>query len=88
MFDIFFSVMGLIGAAFVVGMYWMLQAEKVDSQSVFFFTMNGIGATLVMVSIAVRFDMADLGGIAVEICWALVSLAGLVKALRRRTQGV
>jgi len=83
MIEIIMGCLGLVGAAIIVSMYVLLEAEKISSRSAKYYAFNATGALLIMVSIAADFDAGDLGGVAVEVMWLGVSLMGLVKALRR-----
>ncbi len=71
------AIIGLIGAACMVSMYWALEREWIDSKSPVFYAINGIGAFLVTVTLTVDFDPSDLGGIATEFFWFLISTMGL-----------
>ena len=75
-----FDVLGLVGAALIVGAYALLQAEKIDSKSVTYSLVNGIGALAILVSLTVDFNM---GAFVVEAFWLLVSVYGLFRARRR-----
>jgi hypothetical protein len=83
MFNSFMTIAGIIGAAIMVSAYVLLEAEKLSARDIKYYLLNGIGSFLVLVSIAAHFDSADMGGIAVEAAWFLVSVMGTVKALRR-----
>lgn len=82
--EIFFTGIGLLGAFLIVSMYFLLERDKIDPKSLRFFSINGFGAFLVMVSIAVDFDITDAGGVAIEACWVLISLMGIIKSVRKK----
>ena len=83
MFEMAIGALGFIGALVITGTYIALEREKISSRSAKYYTLNAVGALLIMVSIAADFDAGDLGGVMVEVLWLGVSLMGLVKALRR-----
>jgi hypothetical protein len=80
----FFTIVGLIGAVCMVGMYLALERGWTNSKSPVFYAINGIGAFLVTVSLTVDFDPSDLGGIATEGFWFLISAWGFYKYWKAR----
>jgi hypothetical protein len=82
-----FTVLGLLGAGFMVGMYWALERGWVKADDPKFYAVNGLGAFMIAVSIAVDYDSADLGGIAVEIAWVFISVIGLWKHMKGKAHG-
>jgi hypothetical protein len=82
--SIVFAILGMIGAAFAVGAFALLQAGRLTSADPRFYAANGIGALLIGASIAADFDMADIGGIAVELAWVAISIMGLMKYWKTR----
>jgi hypothetical protein len=84
MIEQFMAVIGMAGAFVVTGTYLAHEMEKLPSRSVLYYVLNAVGAVLILVSVAARYDSGDIGGILVEALWLGVSLIGLAKALRRR----
>jgi hypothetical protein len=82
--ETFYSLIGLAGAACCVGMYAAVSFGKIDADKPLFFIVNGIGAVLILLGAWTEFDPGDLGTIAQEAIWAVISLAGAARALRRR----
>ena len=86
--EMLFTILGLAGAGLIVGMYWALQRGLIKADDPKFYAVNGIGAFMIAMSIAVDYDSADLGGIVVEIAWVLISIIGLWKHLKKgKTHG-
>lgn len=81
-----YSLIGLAGAACCVGMYAAVSFGKIDADKPLFFVVNGVGAVLILLGAWTEFDPGDLGTIAQEAIWAVISLAGAVRALRGRQQ--
>ena len=77
------SFFGIVGAGCCVGMYAAVSFGKVSADKPFFYMINGLGASLVLVSAAHQFDVGDLGTIGQELIWAAISLAGGMRALLR-----
>lgn len=81
--DIFFTIVGLVGTLFVVSMYFMLEQEKISPTSLKYYFINGLGGFFILISIAIDFDMTDLGGITIEFAWVIISVMGIIKVLRK-----
>lgn len=79
------TILGLSGAALMTAMYWLLQRGSISANNVKFYALNGLGALLITISITYDFDLADLGGIAVEIAWITVSLMGILRVIRTKS---
>ena len=75
------QAISLIGAALLLGAYAGNQTKKLSEDMVSYQVMNLIGATLLcLAAIGVR----QLGLIAVEGAWALISVFGLIRVLRSK----
>jgi hypothetical protein len=72
---------GLIGVALVLLAYALVQLGRLKMDAGAALLMNFVGASLVLVSLLFRFNLAAF---VVEAAWALLSLFGLVKLLIRR----
>jgi hypothetical protein len=77
-----YSLIGLAGAACCVGMYAAVSFGKIDADKPLFFVVNGVGAILILLGAWTEFDPGDLGTIAQEAIWAVISLAGALRAWR------
>ncbi|MFM5922556.1 MAG: hypothetical protein ACKOPG_00015 [Novosphingobium sp.] len=82
MFD-WATIIGLIGSAlFVGGFAYANAATQLDK--VLFNLINLVGAVLLLTSLCVHFNLAAF---VLEVCWGLIALFGLVKALAERRAG-
>ena len=81
--DVIFGILGVTGAGLCTLMFFLLQAEKVDSQSLVFYVPNLIGGLLIFVSVLANFDPGDLGSIVMEGCWMVISVMGILKAMTK-----
>jgi hypothetical protein len=79
----FASIAGLTGAACCVGMYAAVSFGQISAERPLFYAVNGAGALLIMIGAWHSFDLGDLGTIAQELTWALVSAIGVARALRK-----
>lgn len=79
MFD-WATIVGLIGSALFVGGFAYANAAR-QLDKVLFNLINLLGAILLLVSLSVHFNLA---AVVLEVCWGLIALVGLVKALSER----
>lgn len=80
--DIVFLIAGLIGSFCCLLMFFMLEQEKIDSKSMKFYGINGLGSFLVLISSAYEFDTGDMGTISLELIWTIISVMGFWKAYK------
>jgi multidrug transporter EmrE-like cation transporter len=73
------DLVGNIGVAVVILSYLALQLERIDSRSVLYSALNGIGAALVTLSLMFEFN---LSAFVVEVFWVLISVYGIVRQLK------
>lgn len=78
------DLIGTVGVALIVVSYGLLQAGKVSSNTPGFYVVNGIGAALILLSIAVEFN---LSAFIMEAFWLLISVVGIWRTLRARRRG-
>lgn len=78
--DVAANIIGMMGTSIVVGTYFLLQMGKMDSQTLSFNLLNLLGATLLMLSLLVHFNLASM---VIEVFWILASLVGLWRYFRR-----
>lgn len=72
---------GILGAALIVAAYWLLQVGRLDSRSLSFSIVNGLGASGILYSLIFDFN---LSAFAIESFWLVISLYGIYRALRLR----
>lgn len=77
------NIIGMIGTMLVVGTYFLLQLEKLDSKGLAYNIWNLVGAILLLISLLVHFNLASF---VIEIFWIAASLVGLVRYYQRRPQ--
>jgi len=76
------DVVGLIGSALMVIAYAYSNVAR-PMNFTLFNLLNLVGSLLLIVSLAVHFNMASM---ALEIVWSVIALFGLAKALKGRKQ--
>ncbi|WP_017669780.1 hypothetical protein [Blastomonas sp. AAP53] len=74
------NVIGVIGSVLFMGAFvYANRVEQIDK--LLFNAVNLVGAVLLLISLSVHFNLA---AVVLETAWALIALAGIVKALRER----
>jgi len=74
-----FDGIGLLGTACIVGTYALSQAGRMDTGRVPYPALNALGAALLLVSLAVDFNLAAT---VIEAFWLLISLYGVTRNAR------
>jgi len=72
-----------IGVLLVLGSYFLLQLEKIDSRSLSYNLCNALGAGFILISLYFEFN---LSAFVIEFFWLLGSLYGFFKLFRRRSE--
>ena len=73
------DVIGIIGVAIIVVAYLMLQLEKLKSTDLAYSVMNALGASLIVASLIVDFNLSAL---LMEVFWVLISFIGIGRHFR------
>ncbi len=73
------DLMGNIGVAVIILSYLALQLERVDSRSIRYSILNGVGALLVIFSLMFEFN---LSAFIIEVFWVLISVLGIIRRLK------
>ncbi len=77
----FFDVTGSLGVVLFLLAYALLQAEKIKAESIVYSLMNLLGALGILISLTKDWNLPSF---VLEAAWALISIYGLVKAVKRR----
>lgn len=81
----YYDVIGSLGVAMIVISYFLLQIERIDSRSVGYSLLNGIGASLILFSLYFNFNWSAF---LIEGFWLLISLMGLARYFVKRNESV
>ena len=76
------DLIGIIGVAIIVVAYLMLQLERIKSTDLAYSVMNALGASLIVASLIVDFNLSAL---LMEVFWVLISFIGIGRHLRLKT---
>ncbi len=74
------DVLGIIGVAFILVAYLLLQLERMSATGPSYLLANGFGSFLILVSLVNEFN---LSAFVIEVAWLLISAYGLVRCLTR-----
>ena len=77
-----FDAVGIVGVAIILVVYYLLQIERMSSDDLAYSVTNLVGALLIVVSLFYRFNLASF---VIEVFWILISLIGIVRYYRKRT---
>lgn len=75
---------GLIGVGIIVVTYLFLQLGKLRSEALAYSLMNAIGASLIVLTLLVNFNLSAL---LMEVFWVLISLLGVYRYFRVKPLG-
>ena len=76
------DVVGIIGVVIIVVAYLLLQLERLKSTDLIYSVMNAVGASLIVASLIVDFNLSAL---LMEVFWVLISFIGIGRHLRLKT---
>jgi hypothetical protein len=76
---------GISGVSLIIAMYLLLQLEKIDPTSIKFSLLNASGSLLIIFSLTYHWNVSSFF---IEFFWVLISLFGLYKAIKKRSQTV
>lgn len=77
------DVVGIVGVAMVLATYFLLQSEKIDSKGFLYSFLNFFGALLIVYSLLYSWNLASF---IIEFFWILISLYGLKRWYRNKTE--
>jgi predicted membrane channel-forming protein YqfA (hemolysin III family) len=80
------AVTGVLAALLVLFAYYGLETGRLKADDPRYYLMNGVSSVFLIISIVSQFDVADSGAILMESCWLLISLKGLLRTRRAKTQ--
>lgn len=73
------DLVGNVGVVMLMIAYLMLQLNKLRSDDLAYSLMNAVGASLVVLSLLVKFNLSAL---LMEVFWVLISLIGIYRYFR------
>lgn len=74
------DLLGIIGVVLILATYMLLQLEKLSATSFLYSATNGLGASLILVSLIYEFN---LSAFIIEAFWLLISVYGMVRYFSR-----
>ena len=80
-----FDLIGNIGVVVLMIAYLMLQLNKLSSSGLAYSLLNAVGASLIVISLRVNFN---LSAFIMEVFWVLISLVGIYRYFRLKPQSL
>ena len=77
----YYDVIGLTGSSLIILAYFLLQVEKLRSNSITYSAVNLLGALFILYSLCYEFNLAAAF---IESVWTVISIIGIWKGLRSR----
>jgi hypothetical protein len=71
-----YDFLGNVGVGLIILTYILLQTERLKSESLWYSSLNALGASLIIVSLVYNFNFSAF---IVEFFWVLISLFGIGK---------
>ncbi len=78
---IFADIVGIVGVTLILIAYFLLQFEKMNSNSVSYSMLNLVGAAMILYSLFYHWNLAS---VIIEIAWIIISIAGIFRSLKRQ----
>ena len=76
----FHDFIGNVGVLIILGVYLMLQLEKITSSNFWFSALNLFGASMILYSLVYSFNLSSF---VIECVWILISLIGILRHTHR-----
>ena len=77
------DIIGVIGVIFMLIAYYLLNLNRMSANSMNYQLLNFFGAIFVLFSLYFSWNMASA---LIEAAWVLISLMGMVRIIRSRSQ--
>jgi hypothetical protein len=76
------DLVGNVGVVILMVTYLLLQLNKIRSDDLMYSLLNAVGASLIVVSLLVNFNLSAL---LMEVFWVLISFVGIYRHFRLKT---
>ena len=78
-----YDILGTVGVGVIVVTYLLLQLGRIKSEQLVYSLLNGIGATLILISLYYDFNLPS---VIVEAFWLVISVFGIIRYLVSKTR--
>jgi hypothetical protein len=75
------DLVGNVGVVILMVTYLLLQLNKIRSDDLMYSLLNAVGASLIVISLLVNFNLSAL---LMEVFWVLISFVGIYRHFRLR----
>jgi len=69
-------MIGSIGVLIIIVVYFLLQADKINSKSLLFSVLNVLGSIMIFYSLMYNWNLAS---VLIEVFWIMISMYGIYK---------
>jgi hypothetical protein len=76
------DLVGNVGVVILMVTYLLLQLNRIRSDDLMYSLLNAVGASLIVVSLLVNFNLSAL---LMEVFWVLISFVGIYRHFRLKT---
>jgi hypothetical protein len=76
------DLVGNVGVVMLMVTYLLLQLNRIRSDDLMYSLLNAVGASLIVVSLLVNFNLSAL---LMEVFWVLISFVGIYRHFRLKT---
>ncbi|HYF98081.1 MAG TPA: hypothetical protein VD770_03795 [Coxiellaceae bacterium] len=76
------NAIGVTGVVLVLGLYLLLQLNKLSADNVWFSFLNAIASVFVLISLYYHWNLPS---VIIEIVWLMISIYGVIKCFARRS---
>ena len=73
------DLVGNVGVVILMVTYLLLQLNKISSDDLMYSLLNAVGASLIVISLLVNFNLSAL---LMEVFWVLISFVGIYRHFR------
>lgn len=77
----FLDAIGIIGVFITLVAYFLLSVNKIRPDKFYYPALNAVGSMMIVCSL---FHAWNISAFVMEVCWLLISLAGVWKYYRKR----
>ena len=74
------DTIGLIGVAIILVAYFLMYIEKIQADCLYYYLFNSVGSLLIIYSLLYAWNLSAW---IMELCWLLISLAGMWKSFSK-----
>lgn len=75
------NLLGMIGVLMVLSAYFLLNLNRLSAKHLTYLLLNGIGSSLILISLWFHWNLAS---VMIEAAWILISLLGIYRSIKNK----